>query len=108
MKNLLKFFVVVLVAALFLVSCEIEKGGTIEVTNGLNIPTYVIIVKGIDYAEAIKDLAKGEGTLIDSGAMNPFHKDNDGVYTVVATTSLLPFTKTVTLTLGKTERVTVK
>jgi len=108
MKNLLKILGVVLVVACFLVSCEIEKGGTIEVTNGLNTPTYVIIVKGIDYADALKDLAKGEGTLIDTGAMKSFHKDNDGVYTVVAIPPVLTFIKTVTLTLGKTEKVTVK
>ena len=109
MKNLLKFLGVVLVAACFLISCKIEKGGTIEVTNGLKIPTYVIIVKGMDYLGAAEDLKNGEGTLIESGAMKAFDKDDDGIYTVVATTSsITPFSKTVTLTLGKTEKVTVK
>jgi hypothetical protein len=108
MKNLLKILGVVLVAAFFLVSCNIEKGGTIEVTNGYSGPIYVIIVKGIDYAGAIKDLTNNEGTLIPVGEMKPFSKDNDGIYTVVSMPPLPFFSKQVTLTLGKTERVTVK
>jgi hypothetical protein len=108
MKNLLKFLGVVLVAALFLISCNIEKGGTIEVTNGLDIQTRVVIVKGIDYADALKELTSGGGTAIEPGKMKSFDKDEDGIYTVVATMSLLPFSKQVTLALGKTETVTVR
>jgi hypothetical protein len=108
MKNLLKLLGVVLVASFFLVSCNIEKGGTIEVTNGQSIITYVIIVKGIDYADAIKELTSGGGTPIEPGAMKPFNKDNDGLYTVVAIPPLPFFSKQVTLALGKTETVTVK
>jgi hypothetical protein len=109
MKNLLKLLGVVLVAACFLVSCNIEKGGTIEVTNGLDIQTRVIIVKGLDYAEAIKELTSDGGTAIDPGAMKAFSKDDDGIYTVVATKHLLDiFSKQVTLGLGKTETVTVR
>jgi len=108
MKNLLKFLGVVLVAACFLVSCKIEKGGTIEVTNGLTITTYVVIVKGVDYAEAVKELANGGGTAIDAGAKKSFNKDDDGLYTVVAVPPVLTFSKQVYLSLGKTETVTVK
>jgi hypothetical protein len=107
MKNLLKLLGVVLVATFFLVSCKIEKGGTIEVTNALNIPTYVIIVKGIDYAGVLNDLSNGEGTLIESGAKASFDKDDDGYYTVVASPPAPFFYKSVFLSLGKTETVTV-
>ena len=107
MKNLLRILGLVLVVACFLVSCKIEKGGIIEVTNGLSARTYVVIVKGIDYAEAVKELSGGGGTAIEPGAMKAFSKDDDGIYTVCALPPI-GFTKTVTLTLGKTETVTIR
>jgi len=108
MKNLLKLLGVVLVAALFLVSCEIQKGGTIEVTNGLKTQTYFVIVKGLDYEDAIKDITAGRGTLLEPGAKKSFTKDEDGVYSVVAIPPLPCFSGQATLALGNTEKITIK
>jgi len=108
MKNLLKLLGVVLAAAMILVSCEIEKGGTIEVTNGLDITTYVVIVKGVDYADAAKELAEGGGTAIKPGEKKAFTKDEDGLYTVVAIPPIKVFSAQVTLGLGKVEKIKIK
>jgi hypothetical protein len=126
MKNLFKLIGVVLVAALLLVtvSCGEDdplnlKGGTIEVTNGLdspNVKTSVIIKKGeigesatdvID--EILAEIDAGGGTDIPRGDKKVFKFDEDGFYTVVASPPTLPpFFKVVYLTLGSVQRVTVK
>jgi len=104
MKNLLRLFVVVLAAGLLLVSCNLEKGGTIEVTNGMSMPTYVDIIKGVDIINAIKE---GDGTLIQPGKTKIFTFNEDGTYTV---TAIPPpgFIKPVILLAGDTQKVTVK
>jgi len=102
MKNLIKLFVVVLTAALLLVSCG-KKGGTIEVTNGMKTPTYVDIVKGVDFL----NIKEGDGTLIQPGDTEKFTFDEDGAYTVTAIPPV-GFFKTVYLALDSIERVTVK
>jgi len=107
MKNLLKFLGLVLVAACFLISCEIEKGGTIEVTNKTGYPNYFIIVEGSDFAGAVSDLTSGKGTLINNDETKKVYFDNVGIYTVIAANPA-GFHKTVTLVLGKTERVTLE
>ena len=112
MKNYFKLLGVVLAATFLLitVSCSEIKGGTIQVTNGLgnNLPTLVIVVKGVDYQSALKDLENGVGTWILAGATHEFKYDEDGIYTIVATPPMPFFTDTKTLALGNTEKVTVK
>jgi len=112
MRKQYLLLVIVMALACLLTSCDLfPKGGTIEVTNEaegvLGSGNLVIIVKGLEFAQALDDLKNGDGTQIAKGATEEFHYDDIGVYTVVA---LFPtgFTKTVTLTLGSTEKVTIK
>ena len=116
MKNFLKLFGIVLVTAtvLLLSSCEdiVKKGGTIYVTNnykllGEGMPNSVIIVKGVNFENALNDLKDGKGTPIRYGETKEFHFDEDNSYTV---TALLPlgFFKICVLTLGSTDRVTIE
>jgi len=105
MKNFIKLFVVVLVAAFVFISCE--KGGTIEVTNLSGNSNFVIIVKGEKFLDALNDVANGKGTVIANGAKKTFSFDEDGIYTVVAAVPV-GFNKVVTLLLGNTEKVTIK
>jgi len=94
------------IAALALASCDIvPKGGTIEVTNGLTIPTYVIVVKGSEYASALEDVKNDKGTLLEAGAKTSKKFDKNGFYTVVAVNG---FYKIVSLTAGNTEKVTIE
>jgi len=106
MKNFIKLFVVVLALAFVFISCE--KGGTIQVTNNLSYPTYVIIVKGADFAKALADLANNKGTLIDKGKTKEFSFGEDGIYTVTATNPLPSMIKSVTLMMGSSEKVPIK
>jgi len=95
-----------LAATFLLISCNNSvKGGTIEVTNGYTIITYVDIVKGADIGSLIKQ--EGDGTPIMPGKTETFTFDEDGFYTVVAIPPV-GFLKTVYLTSGGTERVVVK
>jgi len=112
MKNFIKLFVVVLVAAFLCISC-LEKGGTIEVTNSasgdpLTNSNYVIIVKGIDVVDAFKDLADGKGTVLKKGQVKPFHFDEDGIYTVVALYPTGYLSAPATLLAGNTVKVEIK
>jgi len=109
MKNLLKLFAVVLIAALFLVSCSDKgrKGGTIQITNGTGYPDYFIVVEGKEFLKALEDLKNGDGTLINTGATETLHYDKDGFYTVTALNPL-GFYEFVFLALGNTEKVTIK
>jgi len=111
MKNFIKLFVVVLVAAFMCISC-LEKGGTIEVYNSVNgdpltNSNLFVIVKGVDVAGAFSDLASGRGTTIAKGATKSISFDEDGLYTVVA---FYPtgFTYPATLLGGNTVKVTIK
>jgi hypothetical protein len=114
MKNFLKLISVVLVSTFLLVSCGdednpiIKNGGTIQVTNGLTTPTYVIIAEGTDYNGAVADLTSGGGSLLLAGKTQEFKYNKDGVYTVVAMPPAPPFTAPVTLLLGGAQKVTVK
>jgi hypothetical protein len=123
MKNLLKLFVIVLIAAFFIVSCGEDdplnlKGGTVEITNGLdspNVKTSVIVKKGEigeNATEAltaiVAEINAGGGTDIPRGEAKEFKFDEDGFYTVVAVPPLIPFVKVVYLALGSTQKVTVK
>jgi hypothetical protein len=115
MKNFIKLFVIVLALAFVFISCE--KGGTIEVLNQAGDPVthknLIIIVKGADFAGALNDLEKGKGTEMAIGQSKTFSFSEDGLYTVVASfpitkTPPFVFTKTATLLLGSSERVTIK
>jgi hypothetical protein len=105
MKNVLKIFAVVLVAAFLMVSCE-EKGGTIEVKNSWSYDASVSVVKG-----SSPSMPKvGEGTLIKAGQTHEFEQDEDGVYLVCAI-SIEPKTfvsSPVTLLAGNSVTVTIK
>ncbi|GBU26961.1 hypothetical protein R84B8_00477 [Treponema sp. R8-4-B8] len=105
-------FLIVLVAALLLGSCDLfKKGGSIEVTNQAGDPitnqNLVIIVKGAEFLQAIEDIKNNKGTQMYKGNKKTFTYDEDGVYTVVA---LFPdlFHETVTLLGGGIQRVTIK
>jgi len=116
MKNFFKLLGVVLVATFLLVtiSCNqddqlIKKGGTIEVTNGLTDGTgftYVVIVEGTDYQQALADVASFQGTPINPGETQTFAYDKDNFYTVVAAPPA-GFFKTVYLALGSVQKVVI-
>jgi len=102
MKNLLKLFGVVLVAALILVSCNLEKGGTVEVTNGLSEST---IVKVFKLGEDALNL--GNTDVLNPGETKRWTFKEDGTYIVTAAPPL-GFSQTVILLAGGTEKVTIK
>jgi len=114
MKNILKLFAVVLVAAFLLISCSKEdlediakQGGAIKITNSAGSENYFIVVEGKEFMQAAEDLLNGKGTLIKNNASTTVSFDTIGVYTVVA---LFPagFHDTVVLALGETKKVTIK
>ena len=80
MKNFIKLFAVVLVAAFFCVSC-LEKGGTIMVTNNYNGDNFVLVIKGELTSLPDIDLQRN-GTLIGKNQTKSFNFDDDGAYTV--------------------------
>ena len=104
MKNILKIFAVVLVAAFLTVSCK-EKGGTIEVKNEMSSEIWVIIKKG----STNPSISQGDGDLIQPNKTKSWDFDEDGVY-VVAAISLTgaPKYKAATLLAGNTEKITFK
>ena len=102
MKNLIKLFVVVLVAAFVFISCQ--KGGTIEVVNSSGYPNLVIIVEGVDILGI--DL-QNDGIQMANGTKKTFTYTEDGTYTVVAAYPL-GFFKPVILLGGNNEKVTIK
>jgi len=114
MKNFVKLFVVMLVAAILLGSCDLlQKGGTIIVKNDLDKANKVSIVK-IDnitdlknpkIKEAIDNLSS-RGTEIKSGDQQKFTFDEDGVYVVAALLPKSGFAPPITLTAGITLTVT--
>jgi len=118
MKNLIKLFVVMLVATLPLTSCDlIKKGGTIVVENKLDKANYVVIVKVESISdisdnnpkikEAYEKLKDNKGTEIAKDGKKSFSYDEDGVYAV---TALYPALGAFPATLigGITETITLK
>jgi hypothetical protein len=104
MKNILKIFAVVLVAAFLMVSCQ-EKGGTIEVENKMSGEIWVIIKKG----STNPSMSQGEGDLIKPNATKSWDFDEDGVYAVGAISLMgKPQYKVATLLAGNTEKITFK
>jgi hypothetical protein len=106
MKNVLKIFAVVLVAAavFLMVSCQ-EKGGTIEVENKMATDIWVVITKG----ESKPDLSPEKGDIVHPNETRSWDFDEDGIYTVGAISlTSLPKWKIATLLAGNTEKVTFK
>jgi uncharacterized lipoprotein YehR (DUF1307 family) len=110
MKKFVKLFVVVLAAAaLFtLTTCDdddiLPKGGKIIVTNGFPSTALVWVIKGIEVTDG-----SGKKT-ISSGESSEWVYNEDGWYTVVATSVddlFGGFNKSVILIGGNTERVTL-
>jgi hypothetical protein len=108
MKNFSKLFGIIALAALIalcMVSCE--KGGTIEVTNGQDVPTAVMVYKLGESAPSADTIVK-DGKPIAAGKKATWTLAEDGTYIVTAIPPAIPFLKTVTLLAGNTEKVTVR
>ena len=110
MRKQYLFFLIVLAVSFLLFSC-LEKGGTIEVTNQaegiLGGGNLIVIVKGYDFSSALSNIQK-TGEQLAKGATKSFHKDEDGVYTVVALFPSPMFTQVVTLLAGNKVGVIIK
>jgi len=115
-KNLIKLFVVMLVATLLLSSCDLfKKGGNIIVINELDSANYVLIVKidnlldlnNPNIKEALKELQAGKGTEIKSKGKKTFTFNEDGVYAVTALKPASSAPLPVTLIGGITETVKI-
>jgi hypothetical protein len=100
-RRIMKKLVIVvgLIAAVMMLSSCWEKGGTIEVTNDMSTPTTISVTKGLLPSAPLTPLAAGDTEI--------YSFDEDGTYVVSASLPLL-FSKTVTLTGGKTEKVSIK
>jgi len=110
MKKKILIIALALAATLALASCGLIKGGTIEVTNnykplGLEAQITVTIYKGLTLLSATK---MDQATLA-FGETKKFTYEEDGTY-LVQVPLPLSFTagKSVSLSGGKTEKVTVE
>jgi len=102
MKKFTIAIIVLVFAALVFGACDLQKGGTIEVTNGHTSAAIIMADKSLTVPETDGMEAVKPGETIR------FTFNDDGIYTVYSFFTIIPKSDTVSLFGGETKSITVK